>query len=1199
MNKEGDITIKVEWYGTNMVNEGYIQIQNPDQSGKVMSTVRLVGKKSNITKADANTGIWTGVPDGESEGRPTSAKYTLADYADEKKKIFEPYTYHEVNVQNAFGDDGKALFHYMVIYGETTTTDNSKTITRPNSTVCSNAKTPYYIYERADDGMSYEFVQAVENANSASKANLSEISHFTVVKEDNGAKFYAIKPTSGKPLSFYMTGFCPYATTGSTKDDEGVWYFQGEMGDQMHIYLEDCHIYSRTKSVSGHITEKNGEDSPFFDEPYVKGSGAVLVFEHANPQQDNPNAFNVAIHTRGHNVLKSNYGCYYKFIGTMQATQISSPVQVRLGSDNHLKTARTTLDFDDIWPVSTTDRDLDEHTNGFLSLKKQSNNAPSIDLGNANTVVNFRGGQIQLQNAQVVSPNYKTTLAISYRSGLMGNVKIPMALGIGTDEVGGTVNFYDGTTTVVPMEVDEEYREFYLMDQVQAKNEDDTPKVDAEGNPVMVDGTTTTCLRTPTNTYVYGGSHCMMRACNHVTSKGGAPRDATGQLLGRYVYNNSNSEQGYTYRCVVDALPTGNLYEQGYREGYELIYENNRYIVDMENDSWNLIGPAPFTDPCYIVTPINFPGNLRYQDASLKKYYKDNYPNGEYGLHSVTPDGNGDLSFWVPSGVVPGIEPEEDKQLSAWKACMTEIEAGAFGVSGRVGGVLSVEFDEEVKNLLYCQLDDNIYNVISEHTAKIENGEEVRTYKYQAPVVDPTGMLTAEEKYMSIPPLYVGDSAQHSIVSEEDYIVTNKIYYVTTAMADTWMNFCMPFNVEKIWVVETYSETEIEAFFEKEDKTVEEKKTDETDMDATLRFQARHNADFAAFFGVAMAIGDNSKSFEDIYNGYIDWAKNKADKDNGLYTSGTYNLRGKYPLTHYDGSNFKTANYYLYKNTADWTVTDEEQFITNWQIVPKVTEGEVLMEQGETYSMLFPYCLGCDVQFNENNEIVVDKFDQPILTKRDYWDYWSGKFLIFESTQASEKIPHIIKGSNYIEPQKKGEAEWLFDSFVEDGEKAALTGNSTFAMMHMDKRDEDMLSKIYTYAPEMGSENFYPYYPDADGDNIDEYPLVTPTSTFLYVGTKMVTPAKMITRNGKIIGNGDGNTTGTHMPTVGGGNDLFITAINGGINVAVAAPQHVRVLSATGATIYSGMVQTAVDVNLPTDGIYIVSGEREVQKILY
>lgn len=1192
MNEEGKITIKVEWIGTNLVNEGTIQILNPDQSNKVMATVRLVGKKSNITKADANTGIWTGVPTG----------YTLADDVDEKKRIFEPYTYHEVNVQNAFDADGKALFNYMVIYGETTTTDNSKTITRPNSTEGSNAKTPYYIYERADDGMSYRFVQAVENANSASKANLSEISHFTVVKEENGAKFYAIKPTLGEPLSFYLTGFCPYATTGSTKDDEGVWHFHGEIDDQMHIYLEDCHIYSRTKSVSGHTTSKTGEDSPDFDEDVVKGSGAVLVFENAHPQEGNPKAFNVSIHTRGHNLLKSNYGCYYKFIGTLKATQISSPVQVRLGDAKHFSTARTELNFDDVWPIIIDDRDFDEHTNGFLSLKKQSNNAPSIDLGNANTVVNFRGGQVQLQNAQIVSPNYKTTLAISYRSGLMGNVNIPMAYGIGTDEVGGTVNFYDGTTTVVPMTVQEEYREYYLMDQVQAKNEDNTPKVDAEGNPVMVDGTTTSCLRTPTNTYVYGGSHCMMRACNHVTSKGGAPKDGPdGVLLGRYVYNNTNADQGYTYRCVVAALPTGNLSEQ-YLEGYELIYENNLYVVNLTENKWDLIGPAPFTDPCYIVTPTNFPGDLRYNGALLSSYYSA-YPNGKYSLHSVTPDANGDLSFWVPGGVVPGVAPEEDKQLSAWKACMTEIEAGLMGITGTIGGNTSVEFDEEVKNLLYCQLDQNIYDIISEPdpNAGVDEHNKPKGYTYQAPVVDPTGMW--ETKYLSIPPTYVGD-LYNSIVSENDYIVTNKIYYVTTALADTWMNFTMPFDVEKIWVVETFSEAKIEEFFAKEDKTAEEKKAGETDMDATLRFQARHNADFAAFFGVAMAIGDNSQTFEDIYDGYIDWAKNKADKDNGLYTSGTYSLRGKYPLTHYDGSNFKTSNFYLYKNTSDWTIKDADnsEFVTKWQIVPKVNEGDVLMEKGETYSMLFPYCLGCDVQFDDNNKIIVDKDGVPVLAKRDYWDYWSGKFLIFESTQASLNTPHVVKGSNYIEKQKVGEAEWLFDSFIEDEQKAVLTGNSTFAMMPMEERG-DMLDKIYTYAPEMGAEKFYPYEADEDGDEIDEYPVITPTSTFLYVGTKMATPAKLITRDGRIVygptNSGDGNTTGTHMPTVGGGNDLFITAINGGINVAVAAPQHVRVLSATGAVLYSGMVQTAVDVNLPTDGIYIVSGEREVQKILY
>ena len=56
---------------------------------------------------------------------------------------------------------------------------------------------------------------------------------------------------------------------------------------------------------------------------------------------------------------------------------------------------------------------------------------------------------------------------------------------------------------------------------------------------------------------------------------------------------------------------------------------------------------------------------------------------------------------------------------------------------------------------------------------------------------------------------------------------------------------------------------------------------------------------------------------------------------------------------------------------------------------------------------------------------------------------------------------------------------------------------------------------------------------------------------------------------------------------------------SGGINIAVAAPQQVRVISSTGAVLYSGMVQTSVDVAIPTTGVYVVAGENEVQKILY
>ena len=115
---------------------------------------------------------------------------------------------------------------------------------------------------------------------------------------------------------------------------------------------------------------------------------------------------------------------------------------------------------------------------------------------------------------------------------------------------------------------------------------------------------------------------------------------------------------------------------------------------------------------------------------------------------------------------------------------------------------------------------------------------------------------------------------------------------------------------------------------------------------------------------------------------------------------------------------------------------------------------------------------------------------------------------------------------------------------------------------------------------------------------------IQPTSSFLLANISA--PAgQMVTgirRTGEVI-YGKDNTTdvnpGGNIPTVGGGNDLFITDIVGGVNIAVAEPQQVRVMSATGSVIFSGMVQTAVDVTLPTAGVYVITGENEVHKILH
>jgi hypothetical protein len=287
-------------------------------------------------------------------------------------------------------------------------------------------------------------------------------------------------------------------------------------------------------------------------------------------------------------------------------------------SVDHYMNSKTILNFTDEWPT-TVDHSTFERTNGFLSLQKQVNNAPSIDMGNEKTIVNFRGGQVELQNACNSSDNYQSTMAISYRTGVYGpaSFNFVLAYGIGTDGVGGEVNFYDGTTTVLKMKVPERYRQYYLMD-------DDDP-------------TSTSCLRTPKNTYVYGGSHCMMRACSAPTSKGGAPTDGA-KPLGKFEYT---QEMG-----------------------------------------WRLNGT--------LVTPKIFP------DDCLAAYYATapGYENKTYGLQSVTPV-NGKLNFWIPDLDCSDfeVEPEEDQKISFWKACMTSISAKQGMYEGSIGGMTTFAND--------------------------------------------------------------------------------------------------------------------------------------------------------------------------------------------------------------------------------------------------------------------------------------------------------------------------------------------------------------------------------------------------------------------------------------------------------------------------------------------------------------------------
>lgn len=1087
-NKVDTIPLLVKWLQKTTLDEGRIIIRSATHNDSVLAEIPLIGSDSYITKEKAeNTGIKTGIPNGYTYHK---AEYTA-------------YSHHDVHFTNAFDNNGIALFDYLFIYGETTPAEGTD-ITAPkrgsadgSTNIGSNAVTPLFVYRKVlnanNQYAGYQFVGKLNNVNVPNKSVVGN-----VIVEDTADVVYI--DVQNKNLSVYMTGFCPYATTGYDKLQEGVFLFRGTHGDSLDIYLEDFHVLSRNKTEHGNTFYGEKEGGETYSDSYARGSGGVLVFENVDAQEQlqNYQPFVVSIHSRGDNLLNSNHGCFFALkIGeatAMKATQVSSPIQVHMVTKDHINKTKTTLNFDDIWPtvVDANNLVVDScRTNGFLALKKQANNAPSIDLGNPYTEVNFKGGRIELQNSQIGSDTYKTTLAISYRAGFFGSedAGIKLCHGIGTDAVDGVVNFLDGTVTVERMKVAAAYRQYYLMDTLPDGSESEY----------------TSCLRTPRNTFVRGGSICRIRACQNVTSKGGGPRDkSTGSLLGQYVY---------------ELQPNDELYDNG------------------------------------LVKSISFPDTI----AGLLEYQLSR--NYTYGLSSVAPDGAGNLYFWIPNGF-GGVTAEKDVFMTTWKACMTKIGAGVPGVAeGTIGGDIRISSEEEVRNFLYCQLDQNIYNVINEGPMV----EGKKTYTYKAPIEVPAAAKDFfDGAYTRWSPNLVGEEKEHEVLSDSCYTITNKVYYITTATADIWKTFTAPFDVKNIYVVETFSESELE------------KKGTRGEI---IMEQAKHNADFAAFFGVAMAMG-TMKDFDAIYDSYIKWAKIEDDSL-GLYTQGSdYSLRGMYPLIPYvvdtldDESvkgNWASANFYLNHNGGDWILNEDEDFgfTTQWKTLSSAdTTDGILLHKGETYSMLFPYCVGCGTSLTDSVR---------------GWDYWSGKFLIFESVNA----PQTINGRDFLN-------DTIFSKEM-DGDNVKVTGNSTFAFLETEAKN------VYVYEtqePDLGLECFLP---------IDDKSTIYPTTAFLYgsVPTRNGMPARRISYMGKIdyggdSGNDDDVTTGgDHVPTINGGSDIFVTSITEGINIAVSEPQAVGVFSATGQLIYSGWVETSVNVNLVVDGVYVVVGENNSVKIIY
>jgi hypothetical protein len=354
--------------------------------------------------------------------------------------------------------------------------------------------------------------------------------------------------------------------------------------------------------------------------------------------------------------------------------------------------------------------------------------------------------------------------------------------------------------------------------------------------------------------------------------------------------------------------------------------------------------------------------------------------------------------------------------------------------------------------------------------------------------------------------------------------------------------------VSNVYVIETSSEAELETLAKEVDGRAK-----------ALAMQAEYNMDFSSI--VADAINKDSKSnlgrtFETHYTDYVYYAQNLTNKKKVDYSGGVLKQR-IYPFT---GDNY-WANFFLYKSeNSEWGY-EKGNFVTDWQIAQPINkligdvEREVIMEQGGVYALQFPFCPKCEKEGEE----------------RTKWDYWTGKFIIFEGYG-----PQTIAGK---------EIHSMMDSYsYSEDNNGQLLGNPVFA----------------EYEVEHANAYFCDSYNDLQHDGEDN--IMKAGDVFMLANLPPAPQGlqrKVDFETGSITweedNSNDGTTTST--PTISGNRQMMVYTIEGGVGIIPVTAQQVSIYNAAGQLITSQYLTEEMQISLPA-GIYLISGEKEQAKVI-
>ena len=376
------------------------------------------------------------------------------------------------------------------------------------------------------------------------------------------------------------------------------------------------------------------------------------------------------------------------------------------------------------------------------------------------------------------------------------------------------------------------------------------------------------------------------------------------------------------------------------------------------------------------------------------------------------------------------------------------------------------------------------------------------------------------------------------------------------------MMFSPPFHVSNVYVLETSSEDALANSVSTTITTPEDQVSTE-EREAALARQAEYNLDFASILASELRTDMSSnlnRPFNTHYNSFIEYAKDPTNKQGRNYSSEIKKIQ-IYPFT---GSNYD-AHFFIYKSEDNvWAYDSEkDQFETDWKVSQPSTieidgvKRNVIMEQGGIYALQFPFCPKCE------------GFDADgFLNLRGFWDYWTGKLIVFEGYG-----PQVIPGKNI--------AQLIADPANTESNTGELRCNPTFAEYAIDDRD-DVLS-FNTY-----DNNFYGI---SEQLKAGEVYLVTNISTPNPIKGRM---KSVDPETGGIIYDTNKNNQ-TSTPTIADDHKMLVYTIDGGVGIVPVIAQQVSIYNAAGQLITSQYLTEEMQISLPT-GIYLICGEKEKAK---